>query len=112
MDVIAVYKAVKYAAEKVRESGRPYFIEATTYRFRGHSMADPAKYRSAAEHDVWKARDPIPNLATRLIDEGIATRVQLEAIEARCRVTVDEAVKFAEESPWPEDSSVYEDIYV
>src|SRR5512136_2494036 len=65
MDVIAVYKAVKYGAERVRESGLPYFIEATTYRFRGHSMADPAKYRSAAEHEVWKSRDPIPNFARR-----------------------------------------------
>ena len=72
MDVIAVYKAVKYAAEKVRETGRPYFIEAITYRFRGHSMADPAKYRSAAEHEVWKARDPLPDFAKRLIEEGIA----------------------------------------
>jgi pyruvate dehydrogenase E1 component alpha subunit len=112
MDVIAVYKAVKHAAEKVRESGRPYFIEATTYRFRGHSMADPAKYRSAAEHEVWKARDPLPNFAKQLLEEGIATREQLDAVEARCRATVDDAVKFAEESPWPEDSAVWEDIYV
>jgi len=112
MDVIAVYKAVKHAAEKVRESGHPYFIEATTYRFRGHSMADPAKYRSAAEHDVWKARDPLPNYARQLIEEGIASRAQLESIEVRCRAIVEEAVQFAEESPWPEDSSVWEDIYV
>jgi pyruvate dehydrogenase E1 component alpha subunit len=112
MDVIAVYKAVKYAAEKVRESGRPYFIEATTYRFRGHSMADPAKYRSAAEHEVWKARDPLPAFARQLLEEGIASRDQLEAVEARCRSVIDESVRFAEESPWPEDNAVWEDIYV
>jgi pyruvate dehydrogenase E1 component alpha subunit len=112
MDVIAVYKAVKYAAEKVRETGRPLFIEATTYRFRGHSMSDPGKYRSVAEHELWKSRDPLPNYARHLLEEGIATREALDAIEARCRAKVEEAVAFAEESPWPEDSEVWEDIYV
>jgi len=112
MDVIAVYKAVKYAAEKVRETSRPYFIEAVTYRFRGHSMADPAKYRSAAEHDVWKARDPIPGFAKRLLEEGIAAGEQLEEITAKARAVVQEAVQFAEASPWPEDEEVFNDIYV
>lgn len=112
MDVIAVYKAVKYAAEKVRETSRPYFIEAVTYRFRGHSMADPAKYRSAAEHEVWKARDPIPGFAKRLLEEGIATGEQLEEVTAKVRAVVQEAVQFAEESPWPEDEEVFNDIYV
>ncbi|TLM65259.1 MAG: pyruvate dehydrogenase (acetyl-transferring) E1 component subunit alpha [Deltaproteobacteria bacterium] len=112
MDVLAVFKAVKYAAEKVRESGRPYFIEALTYRFRGHSMADPAKYRSAAEHEVWKARDPIPNYARRLLAEGIATEAQLAAIRDRCVALVAEAVSFAEASPWPAADEVWEDIYV
>ncbi len=112
MDVIAVYKAVKYAAEKVRETSHPYFIEAVTYRFRGHSMADPAKYRSAAEHEVWKARDPIPNFAKRLIAEGIATAEQLEQVLTRAREVVQEAVQFAEASPWPEDREVFDDIYV
>src|SRR5512141_1082047 len=78
MDVIAVYQAVKRAAEWVREHSRPYLIEAVTYRFRGHSMADPAKYRSAAEHEVWKARDPLPNYARLLLEEGIVTQSQLD----------------------------------
>jgi pyruvate dehydrogenase E1 component alpha subunit len=112
MDVIAMYKAVRHAAEKVRETGRPYFIEATTYRFRGHSMSDPAKYRSAAEHEMWKSRDPIPAFAKQLLSEAITNRVFLDEIENRCRSTVDEAVKFAEESAWPEDSEVFNDIYV
>jgi pyruvate dehydrogenase E1 component alpha subunit len=112
MDVLAVYRAVKYAAEKVRETGRPYFVEAVTYRFRGHSMADPAKYRSAAEHEVWKARDPIPAFAKRLLEDGIATQAQLDALLEKARATVVEAVKFAEESPWPEDGEVFNDIYV
>jgi pyruvate dehydrogenase E1 component alpha subunit len=112
MDVIAVYRAVKHAAEWVRSHGRPYLIEAVTYRFRGHSMADPAKYRSAAEHEVWKARDPIPNFARRMLAEGVASQAQLDGILERARKTVAEAVSFAEESPWPDDQQVWEDIYV
>jgi pyruvate dehydrogenase E1 component alpha subunit len=112
MDVIAVYAAVKRAAEWVREHSRPYFIEAVTYRFRGHSMADPAKYRSAAEHEVWKARDPIPAFSKRLLEEGIVTQPQLDSILEKARAQVAEAVTFAEESPWPEDGAVWEDIYV
>ena len=112
MDVIAVYKAIKHAAEKVRETSHPYFIEAVTYRFRGHSMADPAKYRSAAEHEIWKSRDPIPALAKELVAEGITSSDHLAEIRSKCLVVVQEAVKFAEESPWPEDAEVYNDIYV
>ena len=112
MDVIAVYQAVIHAAQWVREHRRPYLIEAITYRFRGHSMADPAKYRSPAEHELWKARDPIPSFARRLVAEGIATEVLLGELQKRCVATVQEAVTFAEESPWPADSEAGEDIYV
>jgi pyruvate dehydrogenase E1 component alpha subunit len=112
MDVISVYQAVKHAAEWVREQSRPYLIEAVTYRFRGHSMADPAKYRSAAEHEMWKARDPLPNFGRRLVAEGIASQLRLDAIMANAQATVREAVTFAEQSPWPEDREVWEDIYV
>jgi len=112
MDVIAVYGAVKRAAEWVREHSRPYLIEAVTYRFRGHSMADPGKYRSLAEHEVWKARDPIPNFGRKLVEEGVAGQALLDAILTEARNKVEEAVQFAEESPWPEDKEVWEDIYV
>jgi len=112
MDVIAVYQAVKHAAEWVREHSRPYLIEAITYRFRGHSMADPAKYRSAAEHEVWKARDPLPAFARRLLAEGLASEEQLAMILTKARAVVEEAVQFAETSPWPEDEEVYHDIFV
>ncbi|WP_298269010.1 pyruvate dehydrogenase (acetyl-transferring) E1 component subunit alpha [Geobacter sp.] len=112
MDVVAVHEAVKRGAEWVREQSRPYLIEAMTYRFRGHSMADPGKYRSLAEVELWKARDPIPNFAKRLVEEGIATEAQLSGIRQQALVTVADAVAFAEESPWPEDDEVYRDIYV
>ncbi|WP_298439088.1 pyruvate dehydrogenase (acetyl-transferring) E1 component subunit alpha [Geobacter sp.] len=112
MDVIAVHEAVKWGADWVREQSRPHLVEAMTYRFRGHSMADPGKYRSPAEVELWKARDPIPNFAKRLVEEGIATEEQLEGIRQQAPVTVADAVTFAEESPWPEDDEVWEDIYV
>lgn len=112
MDVISVYQSVKHAAEWVREHRRPYLIEAVTYRFRGHSMADPAKYRSVAEHEMWKARDPIPNLAKRLVKEGITAESHLEELRRKCVALVQDAVTFAEESPWPDDKEVGEDIYV
>ncbi len=112
MDVIAVYEVVKWGAEWVREHSRPYLIEAITYRFRGHSMADPGRYRSAAELELWKGRDPIPGFAKRLLEEGIVDQAQLDRIRERAMAQVAEAVKFAEESPWPEDDEVYSDIYV
>ena len=112
MDVIAVYQAVKHAAEWVRERSRPYLIEAITYRFRGHSMSDPGKYRSLAEVELWKERDPIPNLSRRLLAEDIAGREQLDALQQEAFLQVQEAVRFAEESPWPEDAEVFNDIFV
>jgi pyruvate dehydrogenase E1 component alpha subunit len=75
-------------------------------------MADPAKYRSVAEHDVWKSRDPIPALAKRLLEEGIATQPRLDSIAEQARATVTKAVAFAESSPWPVESEIWEDIYV
>jgi pyruvate dehydrogenase E1 component alpha subunit len=96
----------------VRENSRPYLIEAITYRFRGHSMADPGKYRSLAEVEMWKARDPIPAFTKRLVEEGVASEDQLECLKAKARVVVKGAVEFAEESPWPDDSEVYNDIFV
>uniref|UniRef100_C6E832 Pyruvate dehydrogenase E1 component subunit alpha n=1 Tax=Geobacter sp. (strain M21) TaxID=443144 RepID=C6E832_GEOSM len=112
MDVVAMYQATKRAAEWVRERQRPYFIEAVTYRFRGHSMSDPAKYRSSSEAEVWKSRDPIPNLSRRLLEEGIADQARLDEIDRRALAQVQEAVRFAEDSPWPEDSEIWNDIYV
>jgi pyruvate dehydrogenase E1 component alpha subunit len=111
MDVMAVYQSVKRASEWVREHCRPYLIEAITYRFRGHSMSDPGKYRSPAEVELWKGRDPIPAFARRLIDEGVAADETLACLRAKATAVVREAVAFAEESPWPEESEIFTDIY-
>ena len=112
MDVMAVHQSIRHAAEWVRENSRPYLVEALTYRFRGHSMADPGKYRSAAEVELWKERDPLPGFAKHLLEEGIAGQAVLDNIKEHAVAVVQEAVKFAEDSPWPEDAAVYEDIYV
>jgi len=112
MDVMAVREASHAAVEHARSGKGPAFIEAKTFRFQGHSMADPAKYRSPAEHEVWKARDPIPNFGRRLVAEEVAGQDQLDRITEKARSLVAEAVQFAEESPWPADREVYEDIYV
>lgn len=112
MDVIAVHQAVRHAAEWVREQSRPYLIEAMTYRFRGHSMADPGKYRSTAELELWKSRDPLPGLGKRLLAEQIADQAVFDAMRAEAVAIVQDAIKFAEDSPWPEDDEVYQDIYV
>ena len=112
MDVMAVNQSIRHAAEWVREHSRPYLVEALTYRFRGHSMADPGKYRSAAEVELWKGRDPLPAFGKRLVEEGIADQALLDSIREKAVVTVREAVRFAEESPWPEDSEVFNDIFV
>jgi len=111
MDVMAVYQAVKRASAWVRERNRPYLIEAVTYRFRGHSMSDPGKYRSPAEVDLWKERDPLPNFAARLIEEEIATEDTLACLRAKATAMVKEAVQFAEESPWPDDGEVFTDVF-
>ena len=111
MDVMAVWEATKKAAKYVREGKGPYFIEALTYRFRGHSMSDPADYRIPREEKIWKDRDPIPNFARKLIEEGIIDSDGLRAIKEKVEREVEEAVKFADNSPWPEAIELMKDIY-
>lgn len=112
MDVMAVHQAIHRAADWVRRNERPYLVEAMTYRFRGHSMSDPGKYRTAAEVELWKARDPIPALANELIARGGADQAVFDAILAKNRAVVTEAVQFAVESPWPDESALWSDMYV
>jgi len=111
MDVMAVWEATKKAAKYVREGKGPYFIEALTYRFRGHSMSDPADYRIPREEKIWKDRDPIPNFARKLIEEGIIDSDGLRAIKEKVEREVEEAIKFADNSPWPEAIELMKDIY-
>ncbi len=111
MDVEIVHEAVSRAAERARKGDGPTFLEFKTYRYRGHSMSDPQKYRTKEEVAEWKERDPIDLVKSRILENNIATQEELDAIDAKIKKQVDDAVKFAEESPWPKPEEAFEDIY-
>jgi pyruvate dehydrogenase E1 component alpha subunit len=112
MDVLAVYDAVRQAVTKARDGEGPTYIEAITYRFRGHSISDPGTYRSEQEKKIWQERDPIPNFAEYLLAGGQADRRQLETIDAEEKERIAEAIRFAEESPEPAAEELWTDVYV
>ncbi|WP_428663938.1 pyruvate dehydrogenase (acetyl-transferring) E1 component subunit alpha [Runella sp.] len=111
MDVEAVHEAVSRAAERARSGQGPTFLEFKTYRYRGHSMSDPQKYRTKEEVEEYKKRDPIEMVKDKILTTGIATEEDLAAIDAKIKQQVEEAVKFSEESPWPDASEIFKDIY-
>lgn len=111
LDVMAVYELVNDAVERARKENKPTFIEAVTYRFRGHSMSDPAEYRSKDELENFKKKDPIKHMASILKDEGILEDSDVDSIQDEMQEKVQEAIDFAEESPEPEKADVYEDVY-
>jgi pyruvate dehydrogenase E1 component alpha subunit len=112
MSCEAVHTAIERAAKRARDKGGPTFLEIKTYRYRGHSMSDPAKYRTKEELEEYKEKDPINQALKMIQDNSWASEEEIEAINEKIRVQVEECVKFAEESPWPDDSEVYKDIYV
>jgi pyruvate dehydrogenase E1 component alpha subunit len=112
MDVLAVREATERAIERAREGDGPSFIEAVTYRFRGHSMSDPDDYRTKREEKIWKERDPIIKLAKHLRDKAIVSPDELKELQDEVNATVDESVKFADGSLWPELEELMKDIYV
>src|SRR4029077_5685033 len=111
MDVTDTHQVVAEAVKRVREDRRPLLVEAVTYRFRGHSMADPEQYRSKEEVAQWRKRDPGPVFGDLLIGEGAIDEAQREQIDARAIERVDAAVAFAENSPFPAPESLYDDVY-
>jgi len=110
-DVLEVRETVRRAAKRARTESLPILVEAKTYRFRGHSMSDPAKYRTKEEVEEWMKRDPIRLLANRIYNLGIATEAQLLAIDEEAKQEVVEAVKFADASPAPDPATLFDDIY-
>ncbi len=112
MDVLDVHAAVSEALEKARGDRAPQLVEAVTYRFRGHSMADPEVYRDKADVEEWRRRDPIVSFGGRLADEGVVSGEEQERLDSEATETVDEAVKFADASPLPDLDSLYDDLYV
>ena len=98
--------------ERARSGEGPYILEVKTYRYRGHSMSDPAKYRTKEEVDeVKKTRDPIEHVKM-LLEQAKATEDEIKAIDAEIKAIVAEAVQFAQESPEPDPSELYTDVYV
>jgi pyruvate dehydrogenase E1 component alpha subunit len=112
MDVLDVHSVVTDALKCAREERKPQLVEAVTYRYRGHSMADPEEYRSKEEVEEWRERDPIKAFADRLVDEGVVSEDDLKEFDEKAIEAVDEAVKFADNSPFPDLDSLYDDIYV
>jgi TPP-dependent pyruvate/acetoin dehydrogenase alpha subunit len=110
-DVEAVHAVVKEALERARRGGGPTLIEAKTMRMMGHAIHDGAEYVPPELLAEWKARDPIRLFEERLLAEGIAGRVELEEIGKRCEAEVEDAVAFAEASPWPDPGTVAEGVY-
>ncbi|MBI2166566.1 MAG: pyruvate dehydrogenase (acetyl-transferring) E1 component subunit alpha [Chloroflexi bacterium] len=111
MDILAVRDTTQEALEWCRSGKGPYFIEAETYRFRGHSMADPEEYRDKEEEALWRPRDPLSNFRRFLTEEGWAGQGEVEMIEGEVEREIEEAVRFAEESPEPPPETLVEDIY-
>ncbi len=108
MDVVETYDVMREAIRRTREDRQPLLVEAITYRFRGHSMADPEEYRTKEQVEEWRKRDPINTFAERLeVDEEEVKRLDGQAVER-----VDEAVKFADKSAFPPPESLYDHIYV
>jgi pyruvate dehydrogenase E1 component alpha subunit len=111
MDVLEVYGATMEAVARAREGDGPSLIEAVTYRFRGHSMSDPAEYRSKREERIWQERDPIKNLRRRMLGERHVAEARLGDIDAAVAREIEEAVKFADESPEPSVDELGKGIY-
>jgi len=111
MDVLAVRQVAQEAVARARAGEGPTLIEAMTYRFRGHSLADPDELRSKEEKEFWFARDPIKKLAGYLLEQNLATEAELKDIERKIQGIIEEAVKFAESSPEPDPSELYRFIF-
>lgn len=108
----SVHESVARAVKRAREGDGSTLLELKTYRYKGHSISDPQKYRSKEEVDDYKDQDPISKVLRTILDNNFATEAEIAAIDAKIDSVVEESVKFAEESPWPDDSEVYKDVYV
>jgi len=107
----AVHDAVARAVKRAREGDGPTLLEMKTYRYKGHSMSDPQKYRSKDEVEEYKDRDPIEVTKDKLLNEFGVPSADIETINDRIKLVVEECVRFAEESPWPSDDELLKDVY-
>lgn len=111
MDLLAVREATAEALKRVRSGDGPVFLEAMTYRFRGHSMADPAAYRDMAEVEEWRINDPIERFKAFALAEGLITEAEFSEIDQEVDEAIEEVVEFARESPQPEIDSLWDNVY-
>ena len=112
MNVESVHEALTEAAAHIRAGKGPYFLEILTYRYKGHSVSDPANYRTKEELHHYMEQDPIATLEETILTNQIATEEELLIIKDRIKAEIDDAIKFAEESPFPDPSELYSDNYV
>jgi len=112
MNVVTVHDAMTQAVARARNGEGPTLLEIRTYRYRGHSMSDPAKYRTKEELESYRNQDPIEQIKSWMIDNKHLTDKAYEALEEKIDVMVSASVQFAEESPWPEEIEMYRDVYV
>jgi pyruvate dehydrogenase E1 component alpha subunit len=112
MNVEEVHHAVARAAERARNGEGPTFLEFKTYRYKGHSMSDPAKYRTKEEVEEYRHRDTIEAVRHTILTHNMATEDELAAIDERIKARVQESVDFAENSPYPDAAELYHDVYV
>jgi len=110
-DVLAVYEATQKAVERARNDEGPTLIECKTYRHKGHSRVDPAKYRPKEEVEEWLTKDPIKRFKEKLLQTNTLTEAEIEQIEKEVSAEIEEAVKFAMESPYPAPEEALEDVY-
>ncbi|AWW30919.1 pyruvate dehydrogenase (acetyl-transferring) E1 component subunit alpha [Echinicola strongylocentroti] len=112
MNVEEVHEAVAEAAERARKGDGPTLLEVRTYRYKGHSMSDPQKYRTREEVEEYKAKDPIEQVKKTIMDNSILSEDEIKEIDDKVKKQVADAVKFAEESPWPDGQKAFEDVYM
>ena len=111
MDLMEVREATSEALRRVRAGNGPVFIEAMTYRYRGHSMADPVKYRDNSEVEEWRVNDPIDRFKALALEEGLITPQEMEQIQNEVAEVIAQAIEYAKDSPFPELDSIYDNVY-
>ncbi len=111
MECETVHEAIEEAVQRARSGNGPSLLEIKTYRYRGHSMSDPAKYRSKEEVEEYKKKDPIEQLKVTVLKNKFADEKWFEDIETKIEIIINESVEFAEQSPFPDPSEIYTDVY-
>lgn len=111
MNLINVREAAKEALDDIRSGNGPHFLEIITYRYRGHSMGDPERYRESEEVRKWQENDPIGIYRKYLLEQKVSTGDELDEIDNRAESDVNAAIQFAESSPEPGEEALYENVY-